>query len=230
MNYFEIQNDSLIFRANGETLMISPWGPDSLRVRARMMDDIGDDSAALLPPPPSACEIVINDMEASITNGNMRAVIKAPYLFIHQGWISFYNQDGRLLLQEKTSLGGRHYKANSGGGYKLKVNFAPVPDEKIYGMGQYQQEIMDLKGCSLDLWHHNNQTSVPFYISSAGYGFLWHNPAIGEVHFSSNVTQWVAESTRQLDYWITAGDTPAQIEERYASVTGTAPVTMSGIK
>ena len=27
-----------------------------------------------------------------------------------------------------------------------------------------------------------------------------------------------------LDYWITAGDTPAEIEESYASVTGTVPM------
>ncbi|MBR2950468.1 MAG: glycoside hydrolase family 31 protein [Lachnospiraceae bacterium] len=224
MNYFEIQNDSLIFRADGETLMISPWGPDSLRVRARMMDDIGDDSAALLPPPPSVPEIVIHDREASITNGKIRAVIQASQGFVRYGLLSFYNQDGKLLLQERAYPCARQFKAIPGGSYKLKASFAPVPGEKLYGMGQYQQEIMDLKGCSLDLWHHNTQTSVPFYISSAGYGFLWHNPAIGEVHFSSNVTQWVAESTRQLDYWITAGDTPAQIEERYASVTGTAPM------
>ena len=68
---------------------------------------------------------------------------------------------------------------------------------------------MNLKGCSLELAHRNSQASIPFYVSSLGYGFLWNNPAIGEVHFGLNTTQWVAESTRQLDYWITAGDTPA---------------------
>ena len=31
MQYFERQNDSLIFRLNGETVMVSPWGEDSLR-------------------------------------------------------------------------------------------------------------------------------------------------------------------------------------------------------
>ena len=27
-----------------------------------------------------------------------------------------------------------------------------------------------------------------------------------------------------MDYWITVGDTPAEIEEKYTSVTGRAPV------
>ena len=98
------------------------------------------------------------------------------------------------------------------------------PGEKIYGCGQYQQEVMDLKGCSLELAHRNSQASVPFYVSSLGYGFLWHNAAIGEVHFGSNTTEWTAEETLQLDYWITAGETPAKILESYTRVTGRAPM------
>ena len=50
---------------------------------------------------------------------------------------------------------------------------------------------MDLKGCSLELAHRNSQASVPFYISNKGYGFLWHNAAIGQVHFGLNETQWI---------------------------------------
>lgn len=66
-------------------------------------------------------------------------------------------------------------------------------------MGQYQQERMNLKGCSLELAHRNSQASIPFYVSSLGYGFLWNNPAIGEVHFGLNTTQWVA---RVRDSWL----------------------------
>lgn len=38
------------------------------------------------------------------------------------------------------------------------------------------------------------------------------------------MTEWTADSTRQMDYWITAGDDPAQIEEAYADVTGKVPM------
>ena len=64
----------------------------------------------------------------------------------------------------------------------------------------------------------------PSLLSSLGYGFLWHNPAIGKVTFGKNVTEWYAQSTNILDYWITAGDTPAEIEEAYARATGTVPM------
>ena len=143
--------------------------------------------------------------------------------------ITFCNRKGEILLQEILNGGARkkkarHFKSLPGGGYRLKASFVSNPGEKIYGCGQYQQEVMDLKGCSLELAHRNSQASVPFYVSSLGYGFLWHNAAIGEVHFGSNTPEWIAEDTRQLDYWITAGDTPAQIEEAYTAVTGRVPM------
>ena len=91
-------------------------------------------------------------------------------------------------------------------------------------MGQYQQNFMDVKGAELELAHRNSQASVPFYISSLGYGFLWNNPAIGKVNFNKNITSWEALSTKKLDYWITAGDTPAEIEHAYADATGKVPM------
>ncbi|MFD2877153.1 TIM-barrel domain-containing protein [Paenibacillus rhizoplanae] len=106
----------------------------------------------------------------------------------------------------------------------MKLRLEADPLEKLYGMGQYQHSFLNLKGCSLELTHRNSQISIPFVLSSAGYGFLWHNPAIGQAHFSLNVTEWTAPSTKQLDYWITAGDSPAEIEEAYAKATGTVPM------
>ena len=83
---------------------------------------------------------------------------------------------------------------------------------------------MELKGCVLELAQRNSQISVPFAISNLGYGFLWNNPAVGHVNFAKNVTEWVAESTREMDYWITAADTPQEILYNFTEVTGRAPV------
>jgi len=59
--------------------------------------------------------------------------------------------------------------------------------------------------------------------SSRGYGFLWHNPATGRAEFATNITRWTADATAQLDYWITAGDSPREILARYADATGHSP-------
>jgi alpha-D-xyloside xylohydrolase len=40
------------------------------------------------------------------------------------------------------------------------------------------------------------------------------------VELAENQTRWIAESTSQMDYYLVAGDTPADILARYADVTG----------
>ncbi len=91
-------------------------------------------------------------------------------------------------------------------------------------MGQYQQRYLNLKGTELELAHRNSQASVPFYLSSLGYGFLWNNPSIGRASFAKNGTTWRASSSEVLDYWIVAADKPAEILERYSGATGRAPM------
>ena len=228
LEFFEVREGSLIYRENGETLMVTPWGKDSLRVRSVFAGEVEEGSVALLEPEPAEADIVIGEWEASITNGNIKA-----RLWVN-GWghalqIGFYNQRGELLLREISNGGAlqkkaRHFRPLPGGEYELKVSFEASPEEKIYGMGQYQQEVMNLKGCNLELAHRNSQASIPFCLSDKGYGFLWHNAAVGEVHFGTNTTEWLARSAMQMDYWITAGDTPAQIEEAYARATGKSPM------
>ena len=75
----------------------------------------------------------------------------------------------------------------------------------------------------MELAQRNSQASVPFFLSSRGYGFLWNNPAVGRAIFGKNITSFQAVATDILDYWVTAGDTPAQMEEQYAAVAGTVP-------
>lgn len=228
MSFFEKQDGSLVFRENGETVMITPWGENSLRVRAVILNDILNDSAALLPLPQQEAEITIGEWDAVIKNGKISACLTVQP-WGHALQITYKNQEGKILLQEIPNGGAlqfsaRHFKPLPGGNFRLKASFLSDPEEKIYGMGQYQQEIMSLKGCNLELAQRNSQSTVPFFLSSLGYGFLWNNPAVGEVHFGSNTTEWVAASTKQLDYWITAGDTPRQIEEAYACASGLTPM------
>ena len=229
MNWFEQDGQNLIWRGAGETLMLTPWGRDSLRVRSVLMGDIADDRFALLPPQPvKDVEIVIGEADASIRVGRLTAQIRMDG-WHHYAQISFFNQKGNLLLRETApanalALKSRKFDPFLGGDFALSVTFDGQDNEHLYGMGQYQEEILDWKGCTMELAHRNSQASVPFVMSSRGYGFLWHNPAIGHVSFGKNRTTWHAESTKQMDYWITCGDSPREISAHYALATGTVPM------
>ena len=107
--------------------------------------------------------------------------------------------------------------------YPITAEFEAAEGERFYGLGQHQHGLLDQKGCVIDLWHRNTEVSIPFLVSNRGYGFLWHNPAVGRVELGRNATRWVAEASRQLDYWVTAGSY-AEIMAHYADATGHAPM------
>ena len=238
-------NNVLIAKKNGETLRIEAWGKDSLRVRSTMFSEFKNLDWALGETPEKSNPKVTIDEEdhwvgdgtidkkpiATIENGSIKAVVNFA------GIITFY-KDGKKILREyfrmydgtlsKESrclkVVNREWKGVIGGrNYKLNLKFESNDGEKIYGMGQYQQNYMELKGCVLELAQRNSQISVPFMMSSLGYGLLWNNPAVGRVTFGKNYTEWIAESTTQMDYWITASGTPKDIMNSYTAVTGRAP-------
>jgi alpha-D-xyloside xylohydrolase len=59
--------------------------------------------------------------------------------------------------------------------WNVQQQFKPIADESLYGLGQQQLGILDLKGYDLDLWQHNTNVVVPYLVSSRGYGIFWDN-------------------------------------------------------
>lgn len=248
------QEGSRIIIAEGKShVWVEPWGRNSVRVRMTaqpVMD--GNDWALTEPVEDVVPEITFETIDvtdpwyrgeewakyhqtgtqAKMVNGKLTVKIS------HEGWLSFYNQRGELLTEEywrnrnrinrycvPLRVDGRELKPKQGGtDYELTARFEAFDDEMIFGMGQYQEKHMNKKGATLELAHRNSQASVPFYVSSRGYGFFWNNPAIGTATFGTNKTEWYAKSTKKLDYFITAGDTPAEIEAQYSLAVGRTPM------
>ena len=246
------ENNRLIISNGNSRVWIEPWGEDSLRVRMTAAPEMDKHDWALCEPVkwyvPTFREETVDTTDPwyrgeeyshyhstgtdhYITNGKITAKVD------YEGRISFYNQRGELLTEEywrdrnrinrycvPLRVVARELKCRQGGtDYELTARFEAFDDEKIFGMGQYQEKHLDKKGAVLELAHRNSQASVPFMISSRGYGFLWNNPAIGTATFGTNKTEWYAKSTQKLDYFITAGDTPADIERNYTAAVGRAP-------
>lgn len=225
-------SNRLVLRKDTELLWIEPWAKNSLRVRAVRHIDVPDENWALLPQEnPGDAVITIENGEGTIQNGKITARINVA------GMLYFYGENGKPILREYWRSRAGHFESMSaleiyardfvgtrGADFELTMRFESNPGEHIYGMGQYQDGMIDKKGCVLELAHRNSQASVPFYVSSEGYGFLWNNPSIGRVTFAKNRTEWYASSTKALDYWITASDSPAEIMASYADATGHAPM------
>ena len=249
-----VQEGSRVIIHSGVTqLWIDPWGRDSFRIRMTAEPEMDAHDWALTEPVEAVTPIVtVEEVDTTdpwykgeewahyhqtgkiytIVNGKLTVKINP------EGWLSFYNQKGELLTEEywrnrnrinrySTSLRipARELKPiPSTNDFALSARFEAYDDEMIFGMGQYQDKHLNKKGATLELCHRNSQASVPFFVSSRGYGFLWNNPAIGTATFGTNRTEWTARSTKKLDYFITCGDTPAEIEYNYTAATGRTPM------
>lgn len=238
MRFQEVKNGLLVRRRN-ERLLIEAWGTNALRVRATQYEDFtGRDWALEEPVSPDKrqAKVTVRGEEAFVENGRLKARV-------NPAGVLFFYRDGEPILSEYqrdyagTESGesrclkivSRDYKAIVGGDYALTVRFESRDGEKIFGMGQYQQPYLDLKGCTLELAQRNSQISVPFAVSSLGYGFLWNHPGVGRATFGKNYTEWTARAAKEMDYWITADDNPAKIVENYTEVTGRAPMLPEGL-
>lgn len=218
---FRQHGNALLWSGNDEHVRIEAWGQDSLRVRATVSGAIRDSLVnVLLPAKETHVDITIDEREATIRNGTILARVSST------GLIRFVDaQRGVELLAEvppghATRIPPRLFKATHGALFHVEARFHAYDDERFYGLGQHQHGLLDQKGCTIDLIQRNTEIIIPFLVSSRGYGFLWHNPSVGRVELGQNGTRWVADATPQLDYWITAGNTPATIMEHYADATG----------
>ena len=242
MNTLNIKSNILYWSWNGQYLKIIPWGENSLRVISGWQpDDVITTDYALQDVPEFVPDFYQGENEITITNGNIRARVDI------QGRITFFNHKRECLLEElwrqrdngehfwdigtqpqkkisALKISARECRPLAGNAFEVNVRFESNPDEKICGMGQYQHSFINLKGCAIELAQRNSQASVPFMVSSLGYGFLWNNPAIGDAIFANNETRWHAQAAARIDYWITAGDTPGEIVRQYAAVTGKPPL------
>jgi alpha-D-xyloside xylohydrolase len=212
---------ALEYSSGHERLRLEAWGEDSIRVCAGQAQLAEELPGALITPRPAPSAGATCD-GTTLVNGRLRAQISPD------GLVSFWrSDDDRELLSEQKAHpwwpGPRLFVANGNGHYRIEQRFKAYDGEKLYGLGQHLHGRFDQKGLVMDLVQRNAEVSVPFMVSSRGYGFLWNSPAVGRVELANNGTRWVADSARQIDYWVTVGDKPAEILSHYVDATGHTP-------
>ena len=225
----KIEGQRLIWETAGEIVYIEPYGKDAIRFRSSKSLHIDEDLNWTLLEPEKAldCKIEIDDEKGTLTNGKIRVTITGD------GSVTYYNTETEKILLNEYWIDGRvhtaplrrarEYRVTSGNQFKMSIYFKADIEEHFYGMGQDANDCFDLKGSTVELWQKNGKCTIPYTYSSKGYGFVWNNPAIGRVEFVNNHTLWFAECAKQIDYIVIAGDSPADINEKFTAMIGRAP-------
>lgn len=230
MTTFVASETGLVVRSGGEVLQLDAWGESGVRVRARPGASVTETPGSALAGEPVAAQVEIAGGRARVRNGDLVAEVSVngePRFVPFPPLVRFLHADGRELLRESvphfTSPAQRRFRQGGGDLYGCELTFDADPAERFYGLGQHQHGLLDQKGAVLDLVQRNTEVSIPFALSSRGYGFLWNMPGVGRAEFGANRTRWVADAARQVDYWVTTGATPADVVAHHVQATGLPP-------
>ena len=97
--------------------------------------------------------------------------------------------------------------------------------ESFYGLGQHQAGVWNYRGEAVDISQDNTNISIPFFLSSHGYGIFWNNASrsrfnnrfLSALYLSSEVAD-------EMDYYFLCGPEFDRIIAGYRELTGAAPL------
>jgi alpha-D-xyloside xylohydrolase len=166
--------DGIIVVRGDAVLKVSVCADDVIRVASARNAAFFDHPSEMLAGRPAA------STDWQLGTGANVAILRTAKLQarvdLATGAVSFLDLEGRAILSEQPGTRGLE-PADVQGAHTFHVRqaWAANPDESLYGLGQNQLGLLDIKGYDLDLWQHNGTVAVPFLVSSRGYGILWDN-------------------------------------------------------
>src|SRR5436190_11498178 len=96
------------------------------------------------------------------------------------GAIKFLSPDGNIVLAEPKQ-GGKTFDVPSvfeAKTWQVQQTFLSPSDEALYGLGQHQEGIFNHRGVPVRLHQANTNISIPYLLSSNGYGIPWNNASL----------------------------------------------------
>ena len=159
----------------GGTLKLQVCAPDIIHVM--YAKDASFFTRATLATAPKAC--APTQFRIATAGGTTTLTTSALQVLIDNatGAVTFQDLSGQTILAEKAG-GGRTLTAATVSGEQtsnVRQEWTPNADESLYGLGQHQHGLIDIKGTDLDLHQYNTEVFIPFLVSSRGYGLLWDN-------------------------------------------------------
>ena len=159
------------------TMRIEACGDRIIHVVASPTGEIPAPKVPVVPQPCRADNVVVKIGKKDVTLSIAGVTVSVSAT---TGAIVFLSKDGKPVLAEPKD-GGKSFNVPSLAEMKtwrIQQTFLSPADEFQYGLGQHQEGIFNIRGVPIRLHQANTNISVPFLLSSKGYGLLWNNPSL----------------------------------------------------
>ena len=178
---FTVKGDQVLVPCKDATIRLQVVAPDIVRISA-VPGERFNDRQSLAVVPQAGCR----DFEVTEAGGKVRLATDSLIVEIYKipATVNLFRGDGTPLLQE----GGFTFvpvEVEGKKAWSVRTCFETDPEESFYGLGQHQAGEFDHKGRNEELFQYNTKVSVPFVVSTRGYGLLfdayslsrWGNPS-----------------------------------------------------
>ena len=176
-------NDSVKIKTSEGTIVLSPLYDNAVRVQ------IIPEGQALPEELVYTEKVRVPDFKVAESTSTIEvstSQMTVRYSYADES-LTFLDSEGNVLLSEIP--GGRTLQPSSVQGvpvYAVSQAFVSPEDEHLYGTGQFQDGYLDIRGLTRRLTQVNTQISIPFLLSSKGYGLLWNNYGLTDFNPASN--------------------------------------------
>ena len=210
----------------GPLLTIELDSPMADVIRVSMVNLTGSDSKG--PNFPLASQegfevyAAVSEEICSLTSGKLTAKID------RKRWsIDFLAHDGSVTHSPDRGMGIMKVE---GEGHYMMAQLTLGVGEAVYGFGERFTSFVK-NGQVVDTWNKDGGTgsdqaykSVPFYMTSAGYGVFVNHPGDVSFEVASEKVSRVQFSVagQSLEYFVIYGPTPKEVLRKYTQLTGRA--------
>ncbi len=140
---------------------------------------------------------------------------------------SVINGDKPIVERVKTVDGERNFIKNleyreDRKAYRGQFAIDFMGEEGIYGFGQAEEGIFNLRHHNQYLYQHNMRIPMPMCYCDAGYGLLFDCTSLMTWNDDTNGSYLFLDTIDQMDYYVIAGPSPDEVIDGFRTLTGRA--------
>ncbi len=172
---------------------------------------------------PEQVRTTISDARGAVSISSVQATA-----VIHKtsGAIDFLDAAGKKILTAAGPDSGSFVKRTLHGeeAYAIRQNFTITPDEALFGLGEFEDKVMNFRNHTVLLAQANRIAVNPFLVSTNGYGILWDNYSMSRFVDNSNETSFHSDAAGEIDYYVVVSPVMDRVIAGYRMLTGAAPL------
>lgn len=215
---WEKKQQALWIHTSGGTLYLQPYNIGSVHVMFGSENEIKEYKSFAVTQQAKVAEFKVEDTQEDIVLRSSRLVVTVNK---NKGYISLLDEAGKILLKEFPEKARMNIYGDSVNAY---CKFQLRDEEALYGLGQFRDNLMNLRNAKRELVQFNTQAAVPVIYSTGRWGLFWDNPSRTIYTDNSTGMSFASDYGKIVNYYLFVGDKMDNLVAAYRSLTGVAPM------